>query len=449
MGLFKKKVTDEVIEEQAVPENTDIDFDNEGNENAESGEQEIEQTEETKSGKSKKLSKFGKKIANAEEEEEAQENPKRDIADMVDELIDYFTIADPIKLNALERGKIRKEEFMVDVDNYIRSSITRDEETHAKIVDSFSSFIWRYDILDELIDDDEVSDIKIYAWNHIRIKRLGKRETSPLKFRNEKHYLKFVEHTAIKNKVSIADQNAAQNFVDKSSSDKAILRFNITTGFINSNGKYLLSIRKILKNKYTSEDLIKAGMFTKEQEEYLVKRINSSDGLMVCGKGGSGKTTLINHLLDRIDPKYSCLVIQENEELFSTHPDMAFQHTVMNRGEGKIEYGLKDLARNGLLMDLDYFVIGEIKGEEALYMLNASYTGCRCWNTIHGSSSTEAMKKLVDYIKYNSDYTQDEAMQMLVHLDTVVYLEDFQVKEISEVLGYDTEKKEMKYKRIY
>ena len=98
--------------------------------------------------------------------------------------------------------------------------------------------------------------------------------------------------------------------------------------------------------------------------------------------------------------------------MFSNHPDIAFEHTVTNRGEGKIEYTLQDLARNGLLTDIDFFIIGEIKGGEALYLLNAVYTGARGWASVHGASATEAMKKLVDYIKYNSDYSQEDALQM-------------------------------------
>lgn len=372
------------------------------------------------------------------------------LEEMVDEVIDYFTQVDPIKLNMLERGKIDKDSFVVEVHNYISNKITKDQELHDKVFNGFESFVWRYDIVDDLINDDEISDIKIYNWDHIRVQRLGKRETSPLKFRNERHFKKFVEHTAIKNKVSISDQNALQNFVDKTSSEKAILRFNVTTPFVNSNGGYLLSIRKIPKEKYTTERLIELGLMTQEQADYLKEAVARAGGILVAGKGGSGKTTLINWMLDYIPDTASGLVIQENEELFTkTHPDLAFQHTVMNRGEGKIEYNLGDLARNGLLMDIDYFVIGEIKGAEALYLLNAVYTGARGWASVHGASATEAMKKLVDYIKYNSDYSQEDALQMLIHLDTVIFMEKFKVKEIVEIDKYNPEKKDFDYKKIF
>lgn len=370
------------------------------------------------------------------------------VPELIDLVIDYFTQVDPIKLNMLERGKLNKEDFVKEVHNYIKKEITKDEKLHAEIFNGFSSFIWSYDIVDELIADDNISDIKIYDWDRIRLKVNGKRKGASIKFRNERHFLKFVEHVAIKNKVSISDQNAAQNFVDKESSEEAILRFNITTGFINSSGKPVLHIRKIPKHKLTEEKLIELGFFDKKTAEYLKKRAVEGGGILFAGKGGSGKTTGINWLLDQLPEDVSGLIIQENEELFSDHPDMDFKHTVQNRGEGKIEYNLGDLARNGLLTDIDYFIIGEIKGAEALFLLNAVYTGAKGWASVHGASSTEAMKKLVDYIKYNSDYSQEEALQMLLHLDTIVFMENFSVKEISEVVGYDEKEKNLIYKKI-
>lgn len=380
---------------------------------------------------------------------ETADERKERIGKYADQVTDYFVQIDPIQLNMLERNKITKETFTELVYDYIRSNITQDEQDVEDTFKTFASFLWSYDIIDELIDDDEISDIKIYDWDHIRVQRLGHRETSKLKFRNPDHFKKFVEHTAIKNKASISAQNALQNFTDKYSSDKAIMRFNITTPVVNSNEKYLLSIRKIPKHKYTTERLIELGFFTREMADYFEDRIKNGGGLLVAGKGGSGKTTLINWALDKLPDDISGLCIQENEELFSNHPDIAFQHTIINRGEGKIEYNLGDLARNGLLMDIDYFIIGEIKGAEALYLLNAVYTGAKGWATVHGSSATEAMKKLVDYIKYNSDYSQEEALQMLVHLDTVVFMQDFGVREVQEITGYDPEIGDLTYKKIF
>lgn len=420
------------------------------NSNLEKNIEEKELTEELVDGASEVEEGTEDESETTEKEHVETEDERKDrIGKYADQVTDYFVQIDPIQLNMLERNKITKEAFTELVYDYIRSNVTQDERDVEDTFKTFASFLWSYDIIDELIDDDEISDIKIYDWDHIRVQRLGHRETAKLKFRNPDHFKKFVEHTAIKNKASISAQNALQNFTDKYSSKKAIMRFNITTPVVNSNEKYLLSIRKIPKHKYTTERLIELGFFTREMADYFEDRVKNGGGLLVAGKGGSGKTTLLNWALDKLPDDISGLCIQENEELFSDHPDIAFQHTIINRGEGKIEYNLGDLARNGLLMDIDYFIIGEIKGAEALYLLNAVYTGAKGWATVHGSSATEAMKKLVDYIKYNSDYSQEEALQMLVHLDTVVFMKDFGVREVQEITGYDPEIGDLTYKKIF
>ena len=369
------------------------------------------------------------------------------VDEYTDDIIEYFTRIRSELITQLDRGRITKDVFIREVKDYIRQ-LGIPDDIATKVYKNFSQFLWSYDILDELIDDPDIQDIKCLSWDTIRIKKFGKRYTQNLKFRSKEHYIRFVEHAAIKNKISISDQNALQNFVDKDSNQNAILRFNIATKFVNSTEMPYLHIRKISKNKYTLQQLIDAGMASKETFDYLIKAAATRDGILFTGKGASGKTTLMNFLIDKIPDTCSGLVIQENEELFSKHPDLMFQHTVLNRGEGKIQYDLKDLARNGLLTDLDYFIIGEIKGGEALYMLNAAYTGHKCWASVHGASSTEAINKLVDYIKYQQDYTREEAMQMLTHIDTIVFMKDFKVAEIAEVTGWNEETKQLKYKNI-
>ena len=367
----------------------------------------------------------------------------------LENLIDYFTRVEMQHLNRMERGIISKDAFLFEVQSYLEhQGITGDEKE--ELIERFKKFLWSYDILDELLDDPDVSDIKVLNYRTIRAKRLGKRETTGLHFTSPKAYTRFVDRVAIKNKANLSDQNAIQNFVDKKTHPKFILRFDVSTPFVNSVDNPYLHIRKIPKTKYTIDGLIEAGFMTQEIADYITKKAIYRDGILVCGKGASGKTTLMNTLLDILPADKSGLVIQDNDELFTyTHEDLMIQNTVTSKGEGKINYDLKDLARNGLLADLDYFIIGEIKGGEALCFLNAAYTGHKCWATVHGASSTEALGKLVDYIKYASDYSREDAMHMLTHVNTVIFLEDFKVKEISEVVGWDDEKKDLTYKRIF
>jgi len=155
----------------------------------------------------------------------------------------------------------------------------------------------------------------------------------------------------------------------------------------------------------------------------------------------------MNAMIEEIPLDKSGCIIQESDELFTDHPDMMVQHVVSSRGESKIQYTLKDLAINGLLTDLDYFIIGEIKGGEAAYFMNAAYTGHQCWTSVHGVNSQEAMNKLVDYIKYETDYPRTEVLHMLRFMKCIIFMRDFKIDEISEIIGY--ENGELQYKLVY
>jgi type IV secretory pathway ATPase VirB11/archaellum biosynthesis ATPase len=95
------------------------------------------------------------------------------------------------------------------------------------------------------------------------------------------------------------------------------------------------------------------------------------------------------------------------------------------------------------------FIIGEAKGAEICSAITLSNSGCRTAITIHSPSSTETVDKMADLAMrgYAADY--DQAKSMLRSFQTIVYLEDFQIKEISEITGYDPLKKDMIYRYIY
>lgn len=373
---------------------------------------------------------------------------KRETDEIFEAMVDYFTKVEKKTLHNVIRGISPKETLFKEAEVYLSGKGISAEEIR-DLLEKFDRYAFGYHILDPLINDEEISDIKILGYDRIRIKKKGKRMDSGISFKNNDEVNRFVENVAVKNKVSLSDLNAVQNFVDKETNEKFILRINISTPFINSTDNYYMHIRKIAKKKKNLEELIQDGMMDEDIANYLKEKARNSSGILFTGKGASGKTTLMNALLEWIPEDNSGLVIQENEELFSNeHPDMMFQHVVEPRGESRIQYSLKDLARNGLLIDLDYFVIGEIKGEEALYFLNAAYTGHRCWASVHGISSTEAMNKLADYAKYASDYSRADLLKMFKSLKVVVYLEGYRVQEISEIEAYDEKTQELIYRPI-
>ncbi len=374
-----------------------------------------------------------------------KETPSSNIFDTMEERQLFSRIRDDIltsrtgiRLEELQEQKDR-EKFLSTVNDYIRRVYRIREEKIKRFDEYIVNAIFHYDVLTELMEDEEISDIKVLAWDRVRIKRNGIRSTADVKFWGTDYFRGFVEMLAVRNGVNTGTLNAIQTFTDKRSSDRFIYRYNISTATVNSTEEPYLHIRKIPKEKYSLDKLVKLQMMPRGVSQYLVRRMQ--EGYMViCGKNGSGKTYLLNALLDELPHGNSVLVVQENEELFSdTHPDMMFQRIAVRKGEKKVNYSLKELVVNGLLIDTDYIIIGEIKGEEALYFISAALSGSNGITTIHSVDAKGALDKLADYCKWASDYSREDIFKMLSCVSTLVYVEDFQVKEIAVNHGWDAE----------
>ena len=366
----------------------------------------------------------------------------------------YFTqgTEKSMYLNAL-RGNTTQEEFFQTVDEYLNRHYARMSKNDQKYVkDKIRSAVFGYYVLDVLIEDDKISDIKILAPDNIRVKIGGHRFRSNLHFEDMNDYLRFIEGVEIKNHLDLK-RRPQVIFTDKDTSSQCIMRFDITSKVVNSVQFPYLHIRKIPKHKRTVGDLIGYEMLPEYVAAYLIDQVKNAPGMVFCGKGASGKTTLMSALLEFIPYDKAGVVIQESEELFSnSHPELEFQHVVMKEqtenGEGE-EIGLMELTRAALVSDEDYIIIGEVKGGECLYAINACATGHQFMCSVHSSSSQSAIDKMTDYIMYASDYSKEDAEYMLKDIKVVVFMKAFKVEEISEVIGWDHETKHLKYRTIY
>lgn len=351
--------------------------------------------------------------------------------------------AETIKKSSKDVADNLKAEILNFMQNRIEQFYKISGEKRDRLLVRLEKDYFGYHVLDELMKDETISDIKVLAWDNVRVKRLGKRENTEVRFFSKKDFVTYIQRLAIRNEVGISGTNVVKVFTDKTSSEDFRFRYNITTGMINSTEAPYLHIRKIPKKKKDMNFLISEEMLDRETADYLIDRM-ANGYTVICGAGASGKTTLLNALIDELPHNKSALVVQESEELFTyKHPDIMFQHKVEN-GDGLFNIGLKELTINGLLVDLDYIIIGEIKGDEALYFLNAAYTGHLGIATVHGNDSQNALDKLADYAKYASDYSKDELMKMLACVKTVVFMKDYKVAEITEVEGWKEDELKMR-----
>ncbi len=368
---------------------------------------------------------------------------------LLDRLIDDYSARKQPSLIQMKKGLISRESFLEEVRQYTQAAYAVSPKQAGELTDLFEQYIFGYSRLSPLIDDKEISDIRIVSHDNIRIKRRGRRMDAGISFLSEKEYRQFVDYVATKNQVSISNLNAIQRFTDSDSHPDFILRFTVSMPLVNTYSEPYLCIRKVPRDFPEMQELIRRGMLSRELAELLISRFRSGSTL-ICGGNSSGKTTLLNALKETLPDDVAILVTQQADELTTKrHPDMMFLHSLPGSGESQVSYDLKNISIAGLTMDVDFFIIGEVKGEEALYLLNAAYTGQLCAATLHAPSADKAVDKLVDYAMYSSRYMREELMKMMECFTTLVFMEKYQVRQVFQNRGWNRETKEMMYERLY
>lgn len=164
--------------------------------------------------------------------------------------------------------------------------------------------------------------------------------------------------------------------------------------------------------------------------------------------GNSGKSTLLNAGLEVIPKTRETLVIQENDELHTKQSGFMFKH-VTHGFHGEPVITLEELGKMALVEGCNEFIIGEVKGGEMRYAATLMRSGGYCIYTTHSLSARETLPRCADLVKQGSDYSYEDACKMLKNVETVIYMEDYQVQEILEVLGYDTKIQDFIYRPIY
>ncbi len=375
--------------------------------------------------------------------------PKADLTELLGRLVDDYSARKQPSLIQMKKGLISRENFLEEAAQYARLTYGVSPEQARDLTDLFEQYLFGYSRISPLIDDREVSDIRIIGHHNIRVKRQGRRMDAGIRFLSEKEYRQFVDYVATKNQVNISNLNAIQRFTDSDSHPDFILRFTVSMPLVNTYSEPYLCIRKVPRDFPEMEELIRRGMLDRELAELLICRFRDGSTL-ICGGNSSGKTTLLNALKETLPDDVAILVTQQADELTTKrHPDMMFLHSLPGSGESQVSYDLKSISIAGLTMDVDFFIVGEVKGEEALYLLNAAYTGQICAATLHAPSADRAVDKLVDYAMYASRYTREELMKMMECFTTVVFMEKYRVKQVFANRGWNRETREMDYERLY
>ena len=369
------------------------------------------------------------------------------------EVMQYITRNKRDNYYSVLRNKDEEKSFFSVVDAHIKKHYTSTrrlpEEDLPALMAKLRRALFDLYIVQDLIDDPIITDVKITDPKSIRVRVHGKAYLSNITFIDAEDYFRFIQGVAVSNNIDLSVPS--QTFTDETD-DNYILRFSLTAPYITSTGYPIIHIRKIPRKKPMSEELMAAGMFDEKIKNYLIDQsINKGKSIVFAGPPGSGKTTALNWFLeDGYESSAEILVIQENDELFSYRKGVMFEHVVLNPQRGELPCTLEDLGKMALVAGANVFVIGEAKGGEISSAITLSNSGCRTAITIHSQSSKDTIDKMADLaMRGTANITYDQAKRMIKSFQIIVYMEDYQVKEISEIIGYDEDKKDMIYRSIY
>ncbi len=281
------------------------------------------------------------------------------------------------------------------------------------------------------------------------LKECGKWEKVKDKFINEIDFLNFVRYCVLKNGGKITNEVPIITCSDR------INNLRIEAGIEPVNVKSPSLVIRIHRPNGISklEELANetVNMINKDIYNFLIKAIISGCNIVISGKGGSGKTTLMRSLINKIPEDLSITSCEETAEIYSTHPNIIQREILSNRNKDK-NITLAMLTAHSLVMSNDVIVIGELKGEEAMVFFDAISTGHRGYATVHSDSSKNTIDRLVTLMKRDAKaqmYTDKYLRRMLGEsVDLVIYMNNFKVQEIAEV-GVNKETDDIEYNPLF
>nr|WP_244962512.1 ATPase, T2SS/T4P/T4SS family [Oleiagrimonas soli] len=243
--------------------------------------------------------------------------------------------------------------------------------------------------LEDLLDDDSVTEIMVNREDEIFIERDGRIETSPVTFTSAKAVLAAIERIVAPLGRRIDESSP---MVDARLADGS--RVNAVIPPVALRGPSV-TIRKFSKRKLTGDDLLTYGSISEEMLEFVHMAVRERKNIIVTGGTGSGKTTLLNILSNAIPDDERIVTIEDAAELKLNQPNLVSMESRPANLEGKGEIAIRDLVRNALRMRPDRIVVGECRGGEALDMLQAMNTGHEgSLTTAHANSPRDALSRL-------------------------------------------------------
>ena len=360
-----------------------------------------------------------------------------------EEVIKYTEDMKAYVLDNLPLSRLSDEDLEMQIENIVLEGLegrmaTIDQKV--AIVKNIYSSIRGFDILDSIMNDDDITEVMIIGADNIFIEKKGRVHKITEKFESQTKLENVIQRI-----VSLAGRevNEANPIVDTRLPNGS--RVNVVLPPIALCGP-TVTIRKFSKTPMTMEQLIKFGSITPEIAKVLEILVKAKYNIFISGGTGSGKTTFLNALSNYIPKDERVITIEDSAELQIVGiENLVSMETRNANSAGSGQITIKDLIKSSLRMRPERIVVGEVRGAEALDMLQAMNTGHDgSLSTGHANSTRDMLSRLETMVLQGSDGLPLEAIrqQIASAVDIIIHLSRLRdhsrkTMEITEVVGYE------------
>ena len=352
--------------------------------------------------------------------------------------IKRFLLADAMLLSRASDEQLMRR--IADVADHKLGKVSLSPQERSRVVRLVFSSIRGLGILDEILADDSITEVMINGPDHIFVEHAGRLYRLNKKFDNERQLEDNIQKIVGK---AGKEVNQANPIVDTRLPDGS--RVNVVLPPVSLSGP-IVTIRKFSKTPMTVEMLLKYGSLTREAAAFLEKLVRAKYNIFISGGTGSGKTTFLNALSNFIPRDERIITIEDSAELQIKNTENLVSLETRNANtSGRGEISIRDLIRSALRMRPERIVVGEVRGAEALDMLQAMNTGHDgSLSTGHANSTRDMLSRLETMVLQGNDGLPLPAIRQQISsaLDIIIHLSRLRDKsrrtmEITEVLGYE------------
>ena len=348
---------------------------------------------------------------------------------------------DLTKLNTLTPEQVHAEVSRLAESVLAQEAMPLSASERDRLVNDVQHELFGLGPLEPLLADSTISDILVNSFRKIYIERRGKLEITNVAFKDDEHLMRVIERI-----VSSVGRRIDESspMVDARLKDGS--RVNAIIPPLSIDGP-VLSIRRFGAEPLRMNMLIENKALTRDIADMLQMCVTARLNVLISGGTGAGKTTLLNALSAYIPEDERIVTIEDSAELQLQQPHVVRLETRPPNIEGRGEVTQRDLVKNALRMRPDRIVIGEVRGGEAIDMLQAMNTGHDgSLTTVHANTPRDALSRLETMIQMTGMRLSDRAMrqQMASALDLVVQVARLsdgtrRLTSIAEITGMEGE----------